>query len=291
MATERLCYIEYDSFFREDLRLKEIIRFIWMAKNLADIDSHQELINGITDNPIFDGDSSLRMDALDLDAKFREEIKRNIADIPNNDQLKRYLEYINDQIAVLSEWFKFSFRVDEVDGNLDRVPRQLRNRAIYRLLADILYMAQILVKVSDFINKRRAYYHTDDKSFSIEKNLVVSNPLKDLFKNPSEFDDLMIYMNEQKLVKILKDGAFEWRGYTGNTKYEIAAFFDALYSAQYLKIKDRPTNRRLASLLNDTFPGLAITDKTVGNKKSLNIIDYDTLLIKFSDRQENHKSR
>jgi hypothetical protein len=289
MATERLCYIEYDSFFREDLRLKEIQRFIWMAKNINDIDSHQELINCITDNPIFDAESNLRTDALDLEAKLREEIKRNIADIPNSDQLKRYLEYINDQIAVLNEWFGFWFRVNEVKENLDKIPRQLRNPTIYRLLADILYMAKILGEVSDFINERKAYHYPHDKSSSVQKNLVAGNPLRELFKDSRVFDDLMIYMNEQKLVKIL-DGAFEWRGFIGNRKYEVAAFYEALHNSQYLNSKDRPNIKRLKSLLDNSFPGLNVSEKTAGNKKSLEINDYETLLSTFAKLQKNKKS-
>lgn len=108
------------------------------------------------------------------------------------------------------------------------------------------------------------------------KEQLPDTPLKQLFKDGTKYDEVILLMIKQGLINQTSEG-LQWHGYRPGAKYEPIAFFDVLSAKGLLMGK---TDGYVVSILSGTFLGYKCSDRTA--RKTVEIynarLKYDALL-------------
>jgi hypothetical protein len=239
------------------------------------------------------------------------EIKWNLVNIPSEDQKKDYLEYLKGVLSPITYSLKSATWFDEIDkmdpdfaAKFELEQTQIRS---FRLLYDLLWRSNryyyiMYDKVETFVQgllpasykKKTLTAHfealkkineqkSSDGTISLSDHSGhISKTLKSLFKNAKAYDQLIEFMSVERLISKGEKGII-WKGLKANRKFEIVAFYEVLFLNGFFTSDDRISDKELRIIANNTFFGLNVSYKTIGNKAYNNLTaNYNEILVRFS---------
>jgi len=126
---------------------------------------------------------------------------------------------------------------------------------------------------------------SDDANSRIAQSGHIPKTLKSLFKSADTYDHLIEFMAIEKLISKGEKGII-WKGLKANRKFEIAAFYEALFLNGFFIGNERVPDKELCRIASNTFFDFNVSYKTIGNKAYNSFTDnYKEILVRFTQFQ------
>jgi hypothetical protein len=150
MHLEYNTYRQFKQIFTDGNQIIELEQLLDTVKNLHFINDHIELQNRLSTQAVFEGTGNLRQSLIPLMTRLRSEIGENLSNIITEDQVKRYLFYMYNDLRELRYTFGVRFRIEAVNEVLELAWNRL-DANTYRILDDVMHLDRTIESAINFI--------------------------------------------------------------------------------------------------------------------------------------------